>query len=163
MVLDSRLGGKSPFSELIATSLLKIVYRICSLASFLCSSGFHSIVVSMLCTLDLFQNLLQTVQICSNVYYKRIWLLCAGPYLECVCPSAYKGPIQWLHILLLVLLVSELYDFCCVVVKPMLRFLRRNPYVLFAFPHMLLMWFVQLRSDVIIQPRYFALFTDFKV
>ena len=71
MVLDSRLGGKSPFSELIATSLLKILYRICSLASFLCSSGFHSIVVSMLSTLDLFQNLLQTVQICSNVYYKR--------------------------------------------------------------------------------------------
>ena len=90
MVLDSRLGGKSPFSELIATSLLKILYRICSLASFLCSSGFHSIVVSMLSTLDLFQNLLQTVQICSNVYYKRIWLLCAGPYIECVCPSAYR-------------------------------------------------------------------------
>ena len=60
-------------------------------------------------------------------------------------------------------LTSELYAFCFVVLEPMLRFLRRKPNVLFAFPHMLLMWFVQLRSDVIVQPRYFALFTGFKV
>jgi hypothetical protein len=33
-----------------------------------------------------------------------------------------------------------------------------------ALPHMLLMWFVQRRSDVMRQPRYFsALFTDFRV
>ena len=57
-------------------------------------------------------------------------------------------------------LTSELYAFCLVVVETMFRFLRRKPNVLFAFPHMLLMWF---RSDVIVQPRYFALFTDFKV
>ena len=58
---------------------------------------------------------------------------------------------------------SELYAFCLVVVEPMFRFLRRKPNVLFAFPHMLLMWFVQVRSDVIVQPRYFALFTDFSL
>ena len=50
-------------------------------------------------------------------------------------------------------LTSGLYAFCLVVVETMFRFLRRKPNVLFAFPHMLLMWFVQLRSDVIVQPR----------
>ena len=60
-------------------------------------------------------------------------------------------------------LTSELYAFCFVVLEPMLKFLRRMPNVSFAFPHMLLMWFVQLRSDVIVQPRFFALITGFKV
>jgi hypothetical protein len=38
----------------------------------------------------------------------------------------------------------------------MFRFLRWDPSVLLALSHMLLMWFVQRRSDVIRQPRYFA-------
>ena len=57
-------------------------------------------------------------------------------------------------------LTSELYAFCFVVVE-LMRFLHRNPNVLFVFSHILLMWFVQIRSDVIVQSRYFGLFTGF--
>ena len=60
-----------------------------------------------------------------------------------------------MRIQLLVLQVS-CTQFYFVVVDPMFRFLRWDPSVLLALSHMLLMWFVQRRSDVMRQPRYFA-------
>ena len=90
----------------------------------------------------------------SHVCYKRIWLLCAGPSQGYVSPSAYTGP--YCRCVSTIGLTSELYAFYFVVVDPMFRFLRWDPSILLALPHMLLMWFVQRRSDVMRQPRYFA-------
>ena len=74
------------------------------------------------------------------------------------CVEGYSGCIFYY-----IGLTSKLYAFCLVVVEPMFRFPCRKLNVLFPFPHMLLMWFVQLRSDVNVQPRFFALFTGYRV
>ena len=136
MFLVNRLGGISLFSILIATSLFCIL----SLASFLLRCRvFHFSVSSMVSTLDLFPCLLQTYLTPLRWTISRV---CTGMsfcvYRSNTVVDAYST----------VGLTSELYAFCFVVVDPLFRFLRRNPSVLLALSHMLLMWFVQRRSDV---------------
>ena len=114
-----------------------------SLASFLLRCRvFHFSVSSMVSTLDLFPCLLQT-------YLAPLrWTISRVCMSFCVYRSHTVDAYSTIG------LTSELYAFCFVVVVPMFRFLRRNPSVLLALPHMLLMWFVQRRSDVMRQPRY---------
>ena len=97
----------------------------------------------------------------SHVCYKHIWLLCWT--ISRICMSFCVYGSHTVDAYSTIGLTSELYAFCFVVVDPKFRFLRRNPSVLLALPHMLLMWLVQRRSDVMRRPRYFALFTDFRV
>ena len=123
-----------------------------SLASFLLRCRvFHFSVSSMVSTLDLFPCLLQTY------LAPLLWTISRVCMSFCVYGSHTVDAYSTIG------LTSELYAFCFVIVVPMFRFLRRNPSVLLALSHMLLMWFVQRRSDVMRQPRYFALFTDFRV
>ena len=143
MFLVNRLSGISLFSVLIATSLFCSL----SLASFLLRCRVFHFSVS---TLDLFPCLLQMYLAPLRWTISRVCMSFCTYRSHTV--DAYSTIIG---------LKSELYAFCFVV--PMFRFLCRNPSVLLALPHMLLMWFVQRRSDVMRQPRYFALFTDFRV
>ena len=152
MFLENRLGGINLFSVLIATSLFCILWSMLSLASFLLRcTVFHFSMSGMVSTLDLFPCLIQTYLAPLRWTISRICLS------FCVYGSHTVDAYSAIG------LTSELYAICFVVVHPMFRFLRRNPSVLLALPHMLLMWFVRWRSDVMRQPRYFALFTDFRV
>ena len=123
-----------------------------SLASFLLHYRvFHFSLSRMVSTLDLFPCLLQ------------MYLAPMHGTISRVCMSFCVYGSHTVDAYSTIGLTSELYAFCFVVVDPMFRFLCRNPSVLLALPNMLLIWFVQQRSDVMRQPRYFALFTDFRV
>jgi hypothetical protein len=97
---------------------------------------FHFSVSSMVSMMDLFPCLLHTYLAPLRCTISR------------VCMSFCVYGSHTIDAYSIVGLTSELYAFCFVVVDPMFRFLRRNPSVLLALPHMLLMWFVQRRSDV---------------
>ena len=133
MFLVNRLSGINLLYVLIATSLFCILW---SMSSLLRCRVFHFSVSSMVSILDLFPCLLQTYLAPLRCTISRVCMS------FCVYGSHTVDAYSTIG------LTSELYAFCFVVVDPMFRFLRRNPSVLLALLHMLLMWFVQRRSDV---------------